>query len=79
MTEATKIVKLTVEEYLEMEKLQDIRHEFIDGHIFAMMGATMAHNKITGNICASLHAQVRGTGCSVFLSAMRVQLEGRFY
>jgi Uma2 family endonuclease len=79
MTEATKIVKLTVEEYLEMEKHQEIRHEFINGHIFAMVGATMAHNKIAANICASLHAQVRGTGCSVFVSDMKVQLEGRFY
>ena len=61
------------------EKHEEIRHEFIDGQIFAMVGATMAHNKIAGNIYALLHAQVRGTGCTVFVSDMKVQLKSRFY
>jgi Uma2 family endonuclease len=79
MTEAFKLVKLTAEEYLEREQQQETRNEFIDGQIFAMVGTTMAHNRIAGNVYALLHAQVRGTGCTAFVSDMKVKLENRFY
>jgi Uma2 family endonuclease len=79
MTEAFKLMKLTVDEFLEWEKHQDVRHEFIEGQVFAMVGTTMAHNVIAGNIQALLHAQLRGRGCRVFASDMKVQLKNRFY
>src|ERR1700722_5013769 len=79
MTEAFKLLKLTVDEFLEWEKHQEVRHEFIEGQVFAMVGTTMAHNRIAGNIHALLHAQLRGRGCGVFASDMKVQLKNRFY
>ena len=36
--------KMTVDEYLEWEARQEIRHEYVDGEIFAMTGGSIPHN-----------------------------------
>ncbi|MGB3653854.1 MAG: Uma2 family endonuclease [Rivularia sp. (in: cyanobacteria)] len=41
---------LTVEEYFQLEQTSEIRHEYVDGEVFAMAGANEEHNLITGNI-----------------------------
>ena len=38
------------QEYLEWEKLQETRNEYIAGEVFAMVGAKDAHNTVTGNL-----------------------------
>jgi len=42
--------KLTVEEYLEFEKNAGEKHEYYKGEIFAMSGAKVPHNIISGNL-----------------------------
>ena len=42
------------QEYLANELQSQIKHELIDGEIFAMVGASSAHNIISGNIFAEL-------------------------
>ena len=68
------VLKLTSQAYLEQERLSDTKHEFCNGEIFAMSGASAAHNLITMNIGASLHGQLRKRPCRVYPSDMRVQL-----
>ncbi|MEK0196227.1 Uma2 family endonuclease, partial [Microcoleus anatoxicus PTRS1] len=41
--------KMTVEEYLEWEAQQEIRHEYVNGEVFAMTGGTIPHNDIALN------------------------------
>lgn len=41
---------LTVEEYLVREEVSTIRHEYVDGRVFAMTGTTLKHNTIVGNL-----------------------------
>ena len=55
-----KLMNVSVEQYLKEEELSDIRHEFVDGQVFAMTGASEAHNVIGGNLHALLHAKMRG-------------------
>ena len=44
----------TVDEYLSFERASvDVKHEYLDGLIVAMAGASRAHNLITGNIVVS--------------------------
>ena len=45
--------KLYAQAYLEQERLSDTKHEFYNGDIFAMSGASFAHNLITGNLVRS--------------------------
>lgn len=65
---------LTVEEYLKAEQSSDIRHEYVDGQIFAMSGASEEHNQIAGNIYALLRPHLRGTPCRAFISDMKVKV-----
>ncbi len=64
----------TVEEYLAMERNSEIKHEFIDGEILAMAGASENHNLISLNIASSLLVQLRGTSCRTYPSDMRVRV-----
>ena len=44
--------QMSFEDYLEFEKTAELRHEFVDGFVFAMAGASNDHNLITGSIFA---------------------------
>lgn len=45
-----KKTKMTPEEYLEFEKTSELKHEYFDGKLFAMVGARKNHNWISSNI-----------------------------
>ena len=62
---------LTFDQYLEIEASAETRHEFVDGLMFAMAGATEAHNLIALNIATTLRAAARATACRVFQSDMK--------
>jgi Uma2 family endonuclease len=53
----------TVEQYLAIERRSEERHEYIDGHIFAMAGESGAHADISTNLVAEVSIQLRGTPC----------------
>ena len=61
-------------EYLAFEEKSKIRHEFMDGEIFAMAGATRRHNLATNNISTELSLQLRETDCEVYASDFRVKI-----
>lgn len=65
---------LTAPDYLAWERQQETRHEYFNGEIFAMTGASRAHNLLCGNTFSALHAQLRGTPCEVYNSDMRVKV-----
>jgi Uma2 family endonuclease len=66
---------LTPAEYLAFERQQtDAKHEYLNGQITAMSGASREHNLIVGNAFASLHGQLRGKGCEVYSNDMRVYI-----
>lgn len=66
---------MTIDEYLGSEDLQSFRREYVDGRVFAMSGATAAHNAICINLSSVLHSHLRGTGCRVFANDMKVKIE----
>lgn len=65
---------LTEIEYLERERVSMIKHEYYAGEIFAMSGASEAHNLIASNVNASIYAQIRGQGCRIYPSDMRIRI-----
>ncbi len=72
---------LTPDRYLHLEVSSNIKHEYIDGQIYAMAGASDAHVTIAGNLFTLLRNHVRGSGCRVYISDMKVRIESlnRFY
>ena len=70
---------LTPEEYIAFERkfLPDseiVRHEYMNGEIIPMPGASLAHNLITGNIFVELYKRLRGSGCLVLANDMRISI-----
>lgn len=71
-------VWISPEEYLEGEKLAEVKHEYVGGEVFAMAGASADHNRIAGNIFAELRTQLRGKPCEAFISDMKVKIPPSF-
>ncbi|MBM4256927.1 MAG: Uma2 family endonuclease [Deltaproteobacteria bacterium] len=61
------------DDYFAVEASSGIKHEFYRGEIFAMAGASLAHNHISANILSVLRSAVRSHGCSAFGSDLRVK------
>ncbi|ANV83321.1 hypothetical protein AWQ21_02360 [Picosynechococcus sp. PCC 7003] len=72
---------LSPEKYLEFEKHSEIKHEYIDGEIYAMAGASNVHNKINTNLLVALSLKLRGSSCQPYSSDMKVRVQGgrRFF
>jgi Uma2 family endonuclease len=70
---------LTVEEFLRFEEHAEERHEFVDGRIYAMTGATTRHNLIAGNIYMRLRALARGGPCRVYLEGVQLRVPEDVY
>ncbi len=64
---------LSPEEYLTWEEDQEEKHEYLNGRIYAMSGATGEHNRITFNL-AALGPQLRGRSCEGFTTDMRLKV-----
>jgi len=74
-TEVIHPQQMTVEEYLKLDaSAQDMRYEYLGGHVFALAGASPPHNLIKENCSGVFHAPLRAQGCRSFSSDQRVQL-----
>ncbi|MDD5272531.1 MAG: Uma2 family endonuclease, partial [Methylovulum sp.] len=65
---------MTEAEYLSAEQVAKVRHEFIDGRVYAMVGAVYNHNCIALNISSSFRSHLKGTPCTTFIADMKVRL-----
>src|SRR5215467_4960508 len=63
----------TVEEYLELERTSEERHEFLDGQIYLMAGESPDHSTICTNLTGQLYGQLRGKSCQVFSKDTKVR------
>lgn len=63
----------TPEEYLSLERLSEIRHEFLDGFVYAMSGESLNHSTICFNLYGILHSQLRGTPCRGLSPNMKIR------
>ncbi len=67
--------RYTPEEYLTREREAEYKSEYLDGHIYAMAGASMEHNTISANVARLVGNSFVGRPCRVFSSDMRVQVQ----
>jgi Uma2 family endonuclease len=71
--------RYTVEDYFSVEESSTVKHEFCAGQIFAMAGASLRHNRLTGNVFAALRTVLAGSGCDVFASDLRLRTPSGLY
>ncbi|WP_250121225.1 Uma2 family endonuclease [Chroococcidiopsis sp. CCMEE 29] len=60
------------QEYLEWEEHQEIKHEYVNGEVFAMTGGTIPHNDIALNLATGLKNHLRGSRCRVNMADVKV-------
>lgn len=65
---------ISVEEYLAGEQHSEIRHEYIDGQVYAMGGASRRHGLIVNALAFALTPAARQRHCQLFSSDMKVRL-----
>ena len=78
---ASRVFLLSPKEYLKREERGEVRHEYIDGEVFAMAGSSDDHAAIVGNAFMALSPFVRKCGCRLFPQGVKAHPKGlsRFY
>jgi len=66
--------RVTPQEYLAGELMSDTRHEYADGQVYAMVGASRTHGQIASALAYALTPGARAKGCQLFIADMKVRL-----
>lgn len=69
-----EITYITEQEYLTTERLATEKHEYFQGEIFAMSGASKAHNEISVNCIYELKSKLKGRTCRPYGSDFRINI-----
>jgi Uma2 family endonuclease len=74
----------TPEEYLELERKAETRHEYYDGEIYpvdenarAMAGESLSHSQISVNIAGEIRTKLKGKDCQALSPNMKVRAESK--
>jgi Uma2 family endonuclease len=65
---------LSVDAYLDGELASDVRHEYVDGEVYAMVRASDRHGLIAGNLHSALNLRLPDC-CQVFMADMKVRIQ----
>ena|SRR5215213_7397315 len=65
--------KISVEDYLEGEKFSPIKHEYIEGEVYAMAGTSNNHARISVNLTTVLSIHLRNSVCEPFAGETKVR------
>ena len=69
--------KMSPSEFLAWERKQEFKHEYMNGEILAMAGASFNHNCITSNIIIEVGSFLKNKSCDVFGSDLRISVKWR--
>ena len=74
MATARQVTFISEEDYLEGEKIAELKHEYVDCHIYAMAGAHSNHNSLALNISSEFKNHLKGKPCRAYMSDMQVRI-----
>ena len=61
-------------EYVALERRAEVKHEYVNGRVYAMAGGTPEHARLAGAVVGDLRAALRGKPCAPFSSDLRVRI-----
>ena len=73
MSQAVHPVRHTFSDYVAFERTSNVKHEYLDGQIYAMAGGTPEHAALAAAVSGLLFGQLRGKPCRVYSSDLRVR------
>ena len=71
---ALKYNYISPEEYLEAERAAVEKHEYYQGEVFAMSGASLRHNRIFSNLFTDIGSKLKGKDCQPYGSDLRIHI-----
>lgn len=79
MATAQQVHLLSEEQYLEHELHAEVKHEYIDGQIYAMAGAHANHNRLAATLVRKIGNHLEGKPCQPYASDMKVKIGTKFF
>lgn len=74
MAQSAEFSALTASDYLTMERAAATKHEYWDGEVFAMAGASLVHNVLVANLMRILGNLAAAGPCVVLSSDMKIHV-----
>ena len=71
----TRPAPISIDTYLEGETLTDIKHEYLDGEVVAMGGASARHGLVVTGLGLAIGPHARRKGCQLFIADMKVRVD----
>jgi Uma2 family endonuclease len=65
---------ISIADYLRSELSRDNKHEYLEGQIYAMAGASKNHQLIISNLVARFVQHLKGTPCDTYASDMKARV-----
>ena len=75
MKDAEEPMYMSEEEYLQFEENSPTRHEYVNGYVHAMSGASMAHNRIVSRLHTALANRLGNGPCETFTNAQKLKVD----
>ena len=70
---------ITEEEYLKGELDSDIKHEYINGKIYAMGGVSKNHSLLTSALTGEFRNHLKGKPCNTHPADFKVKIEKHYF
>ena len=71
MAIAASRLPISIEQYLEAELTAPVKHEYVAGHIYAMVETSKAHNLVALALASALRSHLQGRPCQVFMADVK--------
>lgn len=72
--QALAIKQVSPQEYLRLERGAKEKHEYFEGRIIAMAGASLAHNRIVANLMREIGSFLKNKSCEILPSDIRISV-----
>ena len=80
MSSLPELHPMSVEEWIAFEEASpEIRHELVNGHVYAMTGASRRHNLLATNIGFAVRSGAQADGCRMYMNDMKLQIDNHGY
>lgn len=70
---------ITVDDYLKGEFISEVKHELIDGCVYAMAGVSANHERISVNVLSEFGNHLKNSPCEPFGSDMKLRINSNFF
>lgn len=77
-TPQTQPRRYSLDEYFRLKRDSTVKHDFRNGQLIDMAGGTPEHSLITTNLISELSPRLKGSGCKVFDSNLRIRIAKKY-